>query len=144
MIPIVCDASVVVRWFDTSTGAAPDHCRMLLRERIAGRCRLAVLDLTLYEVGNALLRDVGTTPEHCAAVLDGLPRLAEVLRPDPLVLRDAAWFAAEDRLTFYDATYVAEAFDRGYILATEDREILRAGLGLNAETALWLSDDGVS
>jgi predicted nucleic acid-binding protein len=143
LIPVVCDASVVVRWFDTSIGAVPDHCRTLLRERIAGRCRLAVLDLTLYEVGNALLRDVGATPEHCAVVLDALPRVAEVLRPDPIVLRDAARFAAEDRLTIYDAAYVAQAFDRGYVLATEDREILRAGLGVNAETALWLSDDGV-
>lgn len=72
---------------------------------------VAVLDLTVYEVGNALLHGrANATAEQVAAVLDAL----ETICPG---------------LTLYDAAVAAVAGSRGATLVTLDGALLRAGLG---------------
>jgi predicted nucleic acid-binding protein len=134
VIEVVCDASVVVGWLepdDTESGA-------LLEAAIRGACRLLVLDLTLYEVGNVLVRKHARSGAEVATVIRGIETVADVARPDGLVLRDAACIADADRLTFYDAAYAAQAVALGAVLATRDSDFLDRGLGLPPATVLEL------
>ncbi len=134
MIDVVCDASVVVGWLepdDTESGA-------LLEAGMRGACRLLVLDLTLYEVGNVLVRKHARSGRQVATVIRGIETVAEVARPDGLVIRDAARIADEDALTFYDAAYAAQALALGAVLATRDSDFLDRGLGLRPATVVEL------
>ena len=103
---------------------------------IDGRCRLVVLDLTLYEVGNVLITRYHQHPEATAMILLGVTTVADVVRPDWIVLRNATRMAAEDDLTLYDTVYAAQALDLGAAFATEDTAIIKARRGLRAATVL--------
>ncbi|HID06421.1 MAG TPA: PIN domain-containing protein [Armatimonadetes bacterium] len=98
-----------------------------LREKVLlYASELAVLDLTAYEVGNALwkehrrgrLRDV----EGAAALFERLLGALEKLRVEDIggVLK----VALERGLTFYDASYVCAAEERGLTLVSDDEAIL--------------------
>ena len=98
-----------------------------LREEILSYAdKLAVLDLTVYEVGNVLwkehkkrkIRDLGSSVALFQEALAPLNRLTvdnleEVLK-----------VAVERNLTFYDASYVHVAEKSDLKLVTEDEEIL--------------------
>jgi predicted nucleic acid-binding protein len=90
----------------------------------------AILDLTLYEVGNAalkmsrrrLLRDY----RGFVAAAARLAGLLEIVRVEPQDMSGIAVAAEETGLTFYDAAYVYYARRLRRLLITDDREILRS------------------
>ncbi len=138
---VLCDASVVLKWFHTEGEEEAESARALLdlhRDRIAA---LSVLDLTAYEVGNALLRGVGAEAAHVTAVLDALNEICARLTLTPAEWSDAAALAQTHRLTIYDAAYAAVARARRADLATCDRELLEAGLG-SRPSAILASREG--
>ena len=131
-IAVVSDASVVVKWFhetgEEDVGAARGLIEAYADERIA----LIVLDLTTYEVGNALLRrPAELSAETVATVLDALSDVCVHVSLEPAERRLAADLARAHGLTFYDAAYAAAARSRTGLLATFDRQLLSAGLGLH-------------
>lgn len=134
MIDVVCDASVVLGWL----GPGDPESATLLDAATEGHCRLLVLDLTLYEVGNVLVRKQGRSGSEVAAVITGIETVADVLRPDEITLQDAARLAADDGLTLYDAAYAAQALALGAVLATRDGDFLDIGLGLGPATVVDL------
>ena len=77
---ILCDASVVLKWFHSEGEEEVEASRALLDLHRSHAMALSVLDLTAYEVGNALLRGIGVGADKVSAVLDALdvicPRLA--------------------------------------------------------------------
>ena len=129
-IDVVSDASVALKWFHAEGEEEVEAARALLAGQRERTVALRMLDLTPYEVGNALLRGrPGVAAERVAEVLAAL---AEVCPPIPASAEDlgeAARLAEEHDLTFYDAAYAAVARRRGARLATLDRALLRAGLG---------------
>ena len=134
---VVSDASVVLKWFHETGEEDVGPARALLDAYAGERIALLVLDLTTYEVGNALLRgSAAASPESVATVLEALsdlcPRVA-LGTPDRKL---AAALAAEHGLTFYDAAYAAAARTRGALLATFDRALLAADLGLRPAAVL--------
>jgi predicted nucleic acid-binding protein len=130
-IDVVSDANLVLKWFHSDGEEEVDEARELLDAHRARRISLAILELTPYEVGNALLRGrAEARPEQVATVLDALSEICQDLRPTRQEFRLAAGIADEHRLTIYDAIYAAVARARGAILVTLDRELLRAGLGI--------------
>ncbi len=91
---------------------------------------MSVLDLTPYELGNALLRGrLGVAAERVAEVLEALADVCPAITPDTDDLREAAALADQHGLTLYDAAYAAVARRRNAHLVTLDGELLRAGLG---------------
>lgn len=135
MLPIVvADASVVVKWFHASGEESVADARALLDAYADGRIELAVLDLTRYEVGNALVRGVGAGAEATASVLEALDAICEPTTPTATELARAARIATDHGLTFYDAAYAAVAVERGAHLATVDRDLLAAGFGTHPAT----------
>lgn len=131
MIDVVSDANVALKWFHSAGEEGVEESRALLsahRERLLA---IHLLDLTLYEVGNALLRGgAGADAAATATVLQAMREVCPIVASTSSDLGLAAELAAEHGLTFYDAAYAAAARRRGARLATFDKELLNAGLGV--------------
>jgi predicted nucleic acid-binding protein len=146
-IDVVSDASVAVKWFHAEGEEEVAEARALLGAHKARTAALRVLDLTAYEVGNALMRGrAAASAEQVATVLDSLAEVCPALRPSSDELRLATKLASRHELTLYDAAYAAVAKSREATLATLDRELLDAGLGsrpseLTARLAEAASED---
>jgi len=129
-IDVVSDASVALKWFHAPGEEEVAPARALVAAHQARVVALVVLDLTAYEIGNALLRGrAKATPEQVVTVLDALDVICPSVRPDRTELGLAAELAASHDLTLYDAVYAAVAARRNATLATLDGALLRAGLG---------------
>jgi predicted nucleic acid-binding protein len=129
-IDIVSDASVVLKWFHAEGEEEVEAARALLARYGQQAIALQVLDLTPYEVGNALLRGRATVAaDRVAVVLEALADICPQVSPTTDDLREAAALAELHGLTLYDAAYAAVARSRGAELATLDRALLRSGLG---------------
>lgn len=126
---VVCDASVVLKWFHDEGEQGVEEARRVLAAHRAGRLTAWILDLTFYELGNVLLRALGWPAAEVAAQLDDLRAICAVLAPSAGDLRLAGQLAEAYELTFYDAVYAATARSRGAALATADRALLDAGAG---------------
>ncbi len=117
---MIVDASSIIR--------AVKEGRM---RRLAGE---STIPLARFEVGNAIWKDIRLrglySAEDGARLLEvilGLVDLMEVVEPDySLALR----LAVGRGITFYDASYVAAAVQRGTKLVTEDAELRRRVEGL--------------
>ena len=129
-IDVVSDASVALKWFHAEGEEEVAPARALLAGHRARTVSLSVLDLTRYELGNALLRGrAAASAEQVATVLEALAEVCPAIEPTNGDLHEAAALAEEHGLTFYDAAHAAVAGRRGAHLATLDNELLRAQLG---------------
>ncbi len=96
------------------------------RRWIGHREKLAILHLTVYEVGNALWKEAraGRLPWREAA--GALSRVLSSLKTmDDPPLEKILEVAVERDLTFYDASYAYVAETLSLSLVTQDRELLR-------------------
>ncbi|MBA2460552.1 MAG: hypothetical protein H0V45_02080, partial [Actinobacteria bacterium] len=72
-IDVVSDANVALKWFHAEGEEEVEAARALLRGQRERTIALRVLDLTRYEVGNALLRgQLGVAAERVSEVLEAL------------------------------------------------------------------------
>jgi predicted nucleic acid-binding protein len=142
-IDIVSDANVALKWFHERGEEEVLPARELLARHRARAVVLHVLDLTFYEVGNALLRgSANATASQVAVVLGALREVVLTVNPDDDDFALATELADAHGLTFYDAAYAAVAQRRGARLLTLDRQLLGAGLGSSpSETLARLDSD---
>lgn len=92
----------------------------------------SILDLTKYEVGNALWKELVLTKTigegDFREFLDLLGRIllrTRVLVLAPKNLPEVAEIAAKERMTFYDASYVTLAKIEALTLITEDEQLAK-------------------
>jgi predicted nucleic acid-binding protein len=129
-IDVVADANVALKWFHVEGEQEVEAARALLGGQRERTVALRMLDLTPYEVGNALLRGrPAVAAKQVAEVLAALPVLCPAVAPSAEDLGEAARVADEHALSLYDAAYAAVARRRRAELATLDKKLLRAGLG---------------
>ena len=129
-IDIVSDASVVLKWFHAEGEEEVEEARALLDHYGRQTIGLQILDLTPYEVGNALLRGrAKVAADRVAVVLEALAEICPQVSPTTGELRAAAALAERHDLTLYDAAYAAVARERKAELATLDRALLDNHLG---------------
>jgi len=136
-IDVISDANVALKWFHEQGEEEVEQARALVAAHQARRVALTVLDLTAYEIGNALLRGrakVGA--ERVGIVLDALGEICPAIRPDVAELKLASKLAERHGLTLYDAAYAAVAQARDATLVTLDRSLLGAGLGISPSALL--------
>jgi predicted nucleic acid-binding protein len=127
---VVADTNVALKWFHAAGEQEVEPARALLSRHRDRHLVLHVLDLTAYELGNALLRGHASLDgERVAVVLEALAELCPAITPSPQDLREACRLATEHDLTFYDAAYAATAQRRDAQLATLDDRLLKHGLG---------------
>ena len=110
----------------------PDHeaATALVTKSARGEADLRLLDVTLYELGNVVIR-AWKQPSRVARLI--VDAAADIAGGPPLVptaseRRSAHALAEEHRLSVYDATYAAVAQERRLTLVSGDRQLLRAGL----------------
>jgi predicted nucleic acid-binding protein len=129
-IDIVADTNVALKWFHTTGEEEVEPSHALLTQHRDRRIALHVLDLTYYELGNALLRGrAGFSGESAAVVIEALAEMCPTIAPTPRDLSHACRLAEHHNLTLYDAAYAATAQHRGALLATLDARLLASGLG---------------
>ncbi len=129
-IDVVSDANVALKWFHAEGEEEVAPARALLAGHRNRTVALSILDLTPYEVGNALLRGrLAIRADRVAVVLAALREICPAIAPTAEDLAEAAALAEQHELTLYDAAYAAVSRRRGAQLVTLDRELLRAGLG---------------
>jgi predicted nucleic acid-binding protein len=130
VIDVVSDANIALKWFHEAGEEEVEESRSLLDAYKDRLIDLWVLDLTPYEVGNALLRGrVGAGPQQVATVLASLEDICPVVSPVRAEMQRAVEIASKNKLTLYDAAYAAVAENREAVLVTLDRALLKAGLG---------------
>ena len=124
-IDVVSDANVALKWFHAEGEEEVAQARALLDAHKARTVALSVLDLTAYEVGNALLRGrASATPRQVATVLEALAEICPAAQLSVEELRLRTQLADRHDLTFYDAAYAAVAKSAKRSLATLDQELL--------------------
>lgn len=129
-IDVVADASVVLKWFHEEGEEEVPESRHLIELQQRGLIVLSVLDLTAYEIGNALIRGrprIGAA--GAATVIRAIAEICPRLELSASELDDATGLAERHGLTMYDAAYAAAARARRALLATLDRDLLASGLG---------------
>jgi predicted nucleic acid-binding protein len=130
VIDVLCDTSVVVKWFHDRDEEEVAPSRVILEAHAAGTLTALVLDLTVYELGNVAARPLGLPGDRVAQILDRLELICDTgVHLSPAARRDAAELAVAHRLTFYDAAYWAVAREREITLVTADVELLKVGAG---------------
>lgn len=123
MSEFVLDASVAVRLVRPSE-SGHDGAREVYAEALESGFAPIAPDIFLYETGHVLGRAGGPAAEHVRTLL-GAYELVDVVRPSLEVLSRAAELRQTSGVSFYDASYVALAGDRGTVVWTEDRELVR-------------------
>jgi predicted nucleic acid-binding protein len=127
---VLCDTSVVLKWFHEEGEGELGPSRAILEAHAKGALTVLVLDLTVYELGNVAARALGLAGDRIAAILDRLELICdEGLHLSSAARRVTALLAATHGLTFYDAAYWAVASERGIDLVTADAALLRVGAG---------------
>jgi predicted nucleic acid-binding protein len=125
---VVSDANVLIAAL-ANDEVAHEECRVLLDAFSAGLVDIVALDLTPYEIGNAIMRGQRRSADHAIIALESLITAVPNVTPDVDDLREAARLAEVHNLTFYDAAYAAVAMRRGAYLATLDQRLVASGLG---------------
>jgi len=100
---------------------------------------LAALDLTLYEIGNAVGVKQGDATE-ASRIVRLLLRCCRdrLLAIDGELLESALRLAAEHGLTAYDAAYVAAAKRNGWTLVSADiADLVSKGLAVAPDAAVY-------
>ncbi len=108
-----------------------------LREEVLSYIdRFAVLDLTIYEVGNAIWKEFrrGRIRDFVAVarLFEEIFSSITVLRPQ-IRLHEVVELAIRENLTFYDASYLYTARIYGMKLVTEDSDLLKFPEAINVE-----------
>lgn len=130
MRPIVCDASVLIKWFVDEPGPDRAAARSILEAVEARRNAARLHELAYQEVGNILMVKRRWGSEDVERVMRLLRALTGTpQRLGPPALADAVHLAGSRGLTVYDATYWALARSLDGVLVTCDHELLAAGAG---------------
>jgi predicted nucleic acid-binding protein len=118
-VPLLFDASAIINLIMRGSGKVLSSTR-----------NSSVLDLTQYEIGNAVWRlcalERKLTSEEASTLLGTATDLLEQLGRVPFQELDAnriLEIAISDKLTFYDASYVVAAELKRMTLVTDDAEL---------------------
>ncbi|MGH7866551.1 MAG: type II toxin-antitoxin system VapC family toxin [Candidatus Dormibacteraceae bacterium] len=129
VIDVVSDTNVVLKWFyQDGEEEAADSALDLLDLYSQKAISLRILNLTPYEVGNAMIRK-RATQEEISGTVSAVVDICPIVTPSGADWSLAAALAVQHGLSFYDAAYAAVAQRRNAYLATFDRKLLGVGLG---------------
>ena len=126
------DASV---WVAAGIPANPSHGTAAVLAR--GGAPVAALDLTVYEVINAVAKRY-RQPDQAQKIVRAILRTCgdDLFRVDPALGDEITELVAEHGLSAYDAAYVAAARRNGWQLVSLDvRDLVSKGLAVTPDAA---------
>lgn len=131
---LLLDATVWV-----ALAAPTEHFHAAAEELVDSTHPAAALDLTLFEVANAVGVKMGM-PRRATRIHSILLRRCgeDLVRVDAELMAATVQIAAEHGLTAYDAAYVAAARRRGWTLVSGDvADLVSKGLAVAPDAALY-------
>jgi predicted nucleic acid-binding protein len=131
---LLLDASV---WVAAGIPANPAHGTAVVLAR--GGAAVAALDLTIYEVVNAVARQY-RQPDQAQRIARAILRTCgdDLVRVDQTLGEEIAEVVSEHGLTAYDAAYVAAARRNGWQLVSLDiRDLVSKGLAVTPDAAVY-------
>jgi predicted nucleic acid-binding protein len=129
---LLLDASV---WVAAGISANPSHGSVAALAR--GGVSVAALDLTIYEVINAVARGYGQ-PGQAQKIARAIVRTCgdDLVQVDGALGEEIAEVVSEHGLSVYDAAYVAAARRNGWQLVSLDvRDLVSKGLAVTPDAA---------
>jgi predicted nucleic acid-binding protein len=131
---LLLDASV---WVAAGIAASPSHEPAAALAH--GGVAVAALDLTLYEVVNAVARGY-RQPDQAERIARAILRTCgdDLARVDRALGEETAKAVSEHGLTAYDAAYVAASRRNGWQLVSLDvRDLVSKGLAVTPDAAVY-------
>lgn len=101
-----------------------------------------ILDLTLYEIGNALWKEAmllkRISLEEAVKTISFIEKLKEILVIESLsdedLLLKLLKISLQQKITYYDAAYISIAQNRKLTLITDDSKLIKTAKKLGVET----------
>lgn len=126
---VILDSSVIIKWFceeeDTEKSLA------LREDFIQNYLEIAVPDLSLYEIANALRYNKSLKAEDVAEAVDSLFKLGiPIIVPTSEILNLAVVYAFKYNITVYDACFIALGKFLGFSCITADKKLYEKVKGL--------------
>jgi len=100
----------------------------------ATKCSLNITELTVYKVGNAMWK-LATLLKHISLndALEIMSILQQLIRKSMintislrnLNIKEVMELACNEKITFYDASYIVAAKSTNAVFVTEDRELMK-------------------
>jgi predicted nucleic acid-binding protein len=136
-VKLLLDSSVWLAWMRTEEEPNHEAARAILERGATGEVQVRLLDLTLYELGNVLIRAWGQSAARADELVASAIAVAQTppLVPSADERRSALELAAQLGLSVYDATYGAVARSRRLTLVSGDRRLQEAGLAISPAAA---------
>jgi predicted nucleic acid-binding protein len=135
----VVDASVAVKWYVKES--LRDKALEMRRDFASGLIELEAPSLLLYEVGNALRHHPASNLAQCVDAVKEIGNLGVVIHElDDQLAATAATLGFEDKLTFYDAVYIALAKHLEATFVTADEKLIEHISEQNRPRAKSLAD----
>lgn len=117
----VVDTSVSTKWFSSEGEEYVQQAQELLRLLSAGRLKVFIPDLAIYELGNVLLKSKKRPAQETDETLIEFLSFPLTIVPfSEKLLKESTHIAQEYSLTFYDSTFLALAKIYSATLITEN------------------------
>ena len=117
---LVIDSSVAVKWLNEQGEDHLEQADRILKDTQDQKAYLIMPELAKYEVGNALLHKqmplqntVGSVATYYSIPIQFIPQ-------DQKQAQDTVRIAKENKVTFYDATFMALAKEEKAVLITDN------------------------
>ncbi len=119
---IVLDSSVVIKWFSQEEDT--DRALIIREKFLDGENIIAVPDLQLYEIANALRYNNEIKKEEVNDAVESLIDLGlSIIVPTKEVMEAAIQAAYKFDITLYDAYFVALAKELEFVFITADEKL---------------------
>ncbi|MBI4981456.1 type II toxin-antitoxin system VapC family toxin [Candidatus Woesearchaeota archaeon] len=126
----VLDSSVIIKWFSEEEDT--DIALSLREKNINGELMIAVPDLSLYEVANALRYNPTIDEDNVKEAIDSIIALGiNIVVPTKEVMDLAISFALKYDITVYDAYFIALAKVLDFACITADEKLYQKVKELN-------------
>lgn len=125
---VVIDSSVLLAYVRRDAGEHQAAVDVLFDRIVEDEMGFYLLDLSIYEVLNVLVRKHALRSSEAGAVIDDLVALAdEVVRVTPPLARSTAEVAERTGLTGYDAAFLAAGRALAAAVVSLDGRMVAAG-----------------
>lgn len=126
MQPIVVDTSVAIKWIVPDKEDHVIEAVAILQLLYVNQVKVVVPELFKYEMGNVFTKSKQLKHSQLTYALDILHELPlEYVSMDLSMARKTASLAQACNISFYDASFVALAHEKGIKLVTEDNQLYK-------------------
>lgn len=135
MTKLVLDSSVLVKWITSQDEELIKEARKILRRFQEGKIKVFVPELTKFEIGNALWKKQIPLSEVSFDLELFYDFPVEFISWDLVLGKKTAEIATENKITYYDAAFIALAEKYKAVLVTDNpkhQKIRSAGVKIVA------------